>query len=89
MLRNLFLVAVLLTVPVPAPLPAALCSPARHAKPTKSREARAKAKLERIKPLIGAGKYKTARCRLRKLIWDYPGTVAALKAPLVLGTLED
>lgn len=70
MFRSLFLVAVLLAVQVPPALPAADCSPARHAKPKKTREARAKGKLERIKPLIGAGKYKTARRRLRKLLLD-------------------
>jgi hypothetical protein len=47
-----------------------------------------KAKLEKIKPLINAGKYKTARRRLRKLIHDYPGTVAALEAGIILGVLE-
>jgi hypothetical protein len=44
--------------------------------------------LEKIKPLINAGKYKTARRRLRKLIRDYPGTVAALEAGIILDTLE-
>jgi hypothetical protein len=61
---------------------------ARHSS-KKSREARAKAKLERIKPLIDARKYKTARRRLRTLIWDFPGTVAALEAGIILGVLED
>jgi hypothetical protein len=32
---------------------------------------------------------KAARRRLRKLIWDYPGIVAALQAHIILGTLED
>ena len=35
------------------------------------------------------GKYKTARRRLWKLIWDYPGTVAALQAHIILSTLGD
>ena len=60
------------------------CCTGRQAKPKKSREARAKAKLERIKPFINAGKYKTARRRFRKLIRDYPGTVAALQAHIII-----
>jgi hypothetical protein len=54
-----------------------------------NREARAKAKLEKIKPLINAGKYKTARRRLRKLIHNYSGTIAALEAGIILSTLAD
>src|SRR5262249_8808178 len=92
MIRTLFLVAVLFTGGVlaenPTWAPAGDCRPARHSS-KKAREARAKAKLERIKPLIGAGKFKTARPRLRKLLWDYPGTLAALHAHIILGTLED
>jgi hypothetical protein len=88
-IRTLFLVAGLLAVPFPASLPAGDWPPARHARPKKSREAKAKAKLARIKLLIGAGKYKTARRRLQKLLWDYPGTVAALQAYIMLGVLED
>jgi hypothetical protein len=64
MLRNLFLAAVLLTLAVPMCAPTADCPPARHDS-KKAREAKAKAKLERIKPFINAGKYKTAK-RLHK-----------------------
>jgi hypothetical protein len=88
MIRTLLLVAVLLTLLFPVFASAANCPPARHSS-KKAREARAKAKLERIKPLINAGKYKTARRRLEKLIRDYPRTVAALQAHIILGTLED
>jgi hypothetical protein len=71
MLRTLFLVAVLFTLAVPRSAPATDCRTARHSS-KKAREARAKAKLERIKPLIDAGKYKAARRRLRKLLWITP-----------------
>jgi hypothetical protein len=63
MLRTLFLVAVLFTLVAPKSAPAADCRPAPHGS-KKTGEARAKAKLEGIKPLINAGKYKTARLRL-------------------------
>jgi hypothetical protein len=73
----------------PAHIASADPSSSRPARSKSSREARAKAKLEKIKPLINAGKYKTARRRLRKLNHNYPGTVAALEARIILGVLED
>jgi hypothetical protein len=85
MFRTLAFVAMLLVVQVPP-------STAREARPARAkseREARAKAELNRIRSLIGAAKYKTAKRRLRKLIDAYPGTLAALQALIILDTIED
>jgi hypothetical protein len=88
-IRTLFLVTLLFVVHVPGPVGGGDPSPSRPVRSKSSREARAKANLEKIKPLINAGKYKTARRRLRKLIRDYPGTIAALEAGIIHVTLQD
>jgi hypothetical protein len=88
MIRTLAFVAMLFILQAPSPIAGAGAAPSRPARSTSNREVRAKAKLERIKPLIDAGKYKTARRRLWKLIQNYPGTIAALEAGIILGVLE-
>jgi hypothetical protein len=89
MIRTLFLMTTLFIFQAPAPVAGVDPSPSRPARSKSNREARAKAKLEKIKPLINASKYKAARRRLRKLIRDHPDTIAALEAGIILGTLED
>jgi hypothetical protein len=83
MIRTLILLTALLVLQVPPSI-------AREGRPARSkseREARANAELNRIRSLIGPAKYKAARRRLRKLIDTYPGTLAALEAGIILGTL--
>jgi len=88
MIRALTFAVLLVILPIRPPV-ASLGPPAIAARSSAKEERKAKKKLERIKPLSNAGKYKTARRRLRKLIRNYPGTVAALQAHIILGTLED
>src|SRR4051794_9488303 len=52
--------------------------PAKRAR-AKSNEARAKASLEKARSLLGAGKREQAIKRIRKLVWKYPKTKAAVE----------
>jgi hypothetical protein len=65
MIRTLAFVAMLFVLQAPAPVAGPDSSLSRPARSKRSREAKAKAKLEKIKLLINAGKYRTARRRLR------------------------
>jgi hypothetical protein len=89
MIRTRFSLAMPLVLQAPAPVAGADRSSSQPARSKSSQESRAKARLEKIKPLINAGKYKTARRRLRKRIRDYPFTRASLEAGIILSTIED
>jgi len=56
---------------------------ANQAHQGQSKEAKAKARLERARALVGAGKRDQPIRRLRKLVWHYPKTRAAV-VPLVI-----
>jgi outer membrane protein assembly factor BamD (BamD/ComL family) len=58
--------------------------PAKRAR-SKSKEAKAKAMLEKAKAILGAGKGEQAIKRLRRIVWKYPKTKAAVEALLILG----
>jgi hypothetical protein len=60
----------------------------KPAKAKKSRNARAAAELEKIKILIDAGRRQEAIRRSKSLIRDFPGTLAATEALVILGTLD-
>jgi hypothetical protein len=73
--------ALLLLVP-----PVAIGQPHKPAKggTAKSKEARAKAQLEKAKSLLNAGKREQAIKRLRKIVRRYPRTRAAVEAAGIL-----
>jgi hypothetical protein len=58
-------------------------------KAKKSRKAKAAAQLEKIKTLIDAGRHQEAIRKLKRFIRDYSGTLAAIEAGVILGTLDE
>jgi outer membrane protein assembly factor BamD (BamD/ComL family) len=85
MIRILALVVVLLLTAPYVARGQGCCTgkPTKQAR-AKSKETKARAMLQKARALLGAGKRKEAIKQVRKIVWRYPKTKAAVEALIIL-----